>query len=115
MPKLRTLLSAYRDAGGTRAIVMFHDAGHGGGLIDALARHGDGLPANVLPVEVNEVTQVGIEVVAAVFAYGSAAVRFLVRAKPQHDIAGLYKTIALAGPFRWSWLCRLARRNNRNR
>ena len=99
MRKLRMLLSAYRDAGGTRAIVMFHDAGHGGGLIDALARHGDGLPANVLPVEVNEVTQVGIEAVAAVFAYGSAAVRFIVRAKPQHDIAGLYKTIALAEPI----------------
>jgi ferredoxin len=98
MRKMRTLLSAYRDAGGTRAIVMFHDAGHGGGLIDALARHGDGLPANVLPVEVNEVTQVGIEAIAAVFAYGSSAARFLVRGKPQHDISGLYKTIALAEP-----------------
>ena len=43
---------------------MFHDAEHGGTLIDALARHGDGLPANVLPVEVNEVTQVGLESVA---------------------------------------------------
>ena len=30
-------------------------------LIDALARHGDGLPANVLPLAVNEVTQVGLE------------------------------------------------------
>jgi ferredoxin len=67
-------------------------------LIDALARHGDGLPANVLPVEVNEVTQVGIETIAAVFAYGSSAARFLVRGKPQHDISGLYKTIALAEP-----------------
>jgi ferredoxin len=92
------LLSTYRDAGGERAIVMFHDAGHGGGLIDALARHGDGLPENVLPVEVNEVTQVGIEAIAAVFAYGASAVRFLLRARPQHDIAGLTKTIALAEP-----------------
>lgn len=97
--KLRTLLVAYREAGGTQAVVMFHDADHGGELIDALARHGDGLPANVLPVEINEVTQVGLEAVAASFAYGASAVRFLVRARPRHDIAGLGTTIALAQPI----------------
>jgi len=97
--RLRTLLGAYRDAGGAQAVVMFHDAEHGGELIDALARHGDGLPANVLPVEVNEVTQVGLEAVAASFAYGASAVRLLVRAKPRHDIAGLAKTVALAEPI----------------
>lgn len=97
--KLRALLSAYREAGGKQAVVMFHDAEHGGELIDALARHGDGLPANVLPVEVNEVTQVGLEAVAAAVAYGASAVRFLTRAKPRHDVAGLYKTVALAEPI----------------
>jgi ferredoxin len=97
--KLRTLLTAYREAGGTQPIVMFHDAEHGGTLIDALARHSDGLPANVLPVEVNEVTQVGLESVAGAIAYGATAVRMLVRAKPRHDIAGLQKTIALAEPI----------------
>jgi hypothetical protein len=78
---------------------MFHDAEHGGELIDALARHGDGLPVNVLPVQVNEVTQVGLEAVAASFAYGVSAVRFLIRAKPRHDLRGLAKTIALAEPI----------------
>jgi len=97
--KLRTLLAAYREAGGTQPIVMFHDAEHGGTLIDALARHGDGLPANVLPVEVNEVTQVGLESVAGAIAYGATAVRMLIRAKPRHDIAGLHKTIALTEPI----------------
>lgn len=97
--KLRILLATYREAGGTKPIVMFHDAEHGGTLIDALARHGDGLPANVLPVEVNEVTQVGLEAVAAAIAYGAAAVRLLIRAKPRHDVAGLCKTIALAEPI----------------
>jgi ferredoxin len=97
--KLRTLLSVYREAGGKQAVVMFHDAEHGGALIDALARYGDGLPANVLPVEVNEVTQVGLESIAAAFAYGASAVRLLVRAKPRHDIAGLTKTVALAEPI----------------
>lgn len=97
--QLRTLLSVYREAGGKRAVLLFHDADHGGELIDALARHGDGLPANVLPVQVNEVTQVGLEAVAAAFAYGASAVRFLLRAKPRHDVAGLAKTIALAEPI----------------
>ena len=97
--QLRTLLSAYRQAGGKQAVFMFHDAEHGGELIDALARHGDGLPANVLPVAVNEVTQVGLEAVAAAFAYGASAVRLLTRAKPRHDTAGLAQTVALAQPI----------------
>jgi ferredoxin len=97
--KLRTLLSAYRDARGKHPVVMFHDAEHGGELIDALARHGDGLPANVLPLEVNEITQVGLEAVAGAIAYGASAVRFLARAKPRHDISGLNKTVALAQPI----------------
>jgi ferredoxin len=96
--RLRVLLGTYREAGGERGVVMFHDAEHGSALIDALARHGDGLPANVLPVEVNEITQVGLEAVAAAHAYGASAVRFLTRAKARHDIAGLKKTIALVQP-----------------
>ena len=97
--KLRALLGGYREAGGKQAIVLFHDGEHGLELINALARHGDGLPANVLPVQVNEVTQVGLEAVAASLAYGASAVRFLIRAKPRHDVAGLAKTIALAQPI----------------
>ena len=99
MRKLRALLTAYREAGGRQPLVLIHDDAHGVPLIDALARFGDGLPANVLPVAVNEVTQVGLEVIAAAFAYGASAVRFLLRAKPRHDIAGLAKTLALAEPI----------------
>ena len=86
MRKLRTLLNAYREAGGLHPILLLHDDEHGGALIDALARHGDGLPANVLPLAVNEVTQVGLETIAAAFAYGASAVRFLLarQAAPRH-------------------------------
>jgi ferredoxin len=96
MRKLRTLLTTYREAGGESSIVLFHDDAHGEPLIDALARFGDGLPANVLPIAVNEVTQIGLETIAAVFAYGASAVRLLLRARARHDIAGLTRTIALA-------------------
>jgi ferredoxin len=90
------LLTVYREAGGTVPVLLFHDEAHGGALIDALARHGDGLPAHLLPLAVNEVTQIGLECIAACFAYGAAAVRILLRAKPRHDPAGLFQTIALA-------------------
>jgi len=98
--KLRALLTAYRNAEGAQpAIVLVHDEAHGAPLIDALARFGDGLPANVLPITVNEVTQVGLEAIAAAFAYGAAAMRLLLRAKPRHDMAGLTRTLALAEPI----------------
>ena len=61
MRRLRTLLQTYRKAGGSDAIVLFHDGEHGEDIIDALARFGAGLPANVLPLRVNEVTQLGPE------------------------------------------------------
>jgi len=96
MRKLRVLLATYRETGGRQPILLLHDGEHGADLIDALARHGDGLPAHVLPVAVNEVTQVGVEAVAAAFAYGASALRFLLRGKARHDPAGLTQTIALA-------------------
>jgi ferredoxin len=99
MRKLRAMLVAYREAGGKRPIVLVHDEPHGAPLIDALARFGEGLPAHILPFSVNEVTQVGLETIAALFAYGGSAVRFLLRAQPRHDILGLTRTIALAEPI----------------
>jgi ferredoxin len=99
MRKLRLLLSTYRMAGGSHPVVLFHDEAHGNDIIDALARHGDGLPANVLPLAVNELTQVGLETIAAGFAYGASSLRFLLRARPRHDVAGLAKTLALAEPI----------------
>jgi ferredoxin len=99
MRKLRTLLNVYREAGGKDPVLLLHDAAHGDEMIDALARHGDGLPANVLPVAVNEVTQLGLETVAGAFAYGAAAVRFLLRAKPRHDITAITRTISYLEPM----------------
>jgi ferredoxin len=97
--RLRTLLTVYRAAGGEDPILLVHDGEHGGELIDALARHGDGLPANVLPLAVNEVTQVGLELIAAAFAYGASTMRLLLRAKPRHDVSGLKRTLGLADPI----------------
>jgi ferredoxin len=96
MRKMRALLTTYGKAGGKGAIVLVHDNRHGGDLINALARYGDGLPANALPFAVNEVTQFGLETIAAAFAYGASSMRFLLRSKARHDATGLSRTIALA-------------------
>ena len=96
MRRLRTLLQTYRKAGGSDAIVLFHDGEHGDAIIDALARFGAGLPANVLPLRVNEVTQLGPETIAAVFAYGGSGVAMVTRARPRHDIAALRRAVAMS-------------------
>jgi ferredoxin len=96
--KLRALLGAYREARGDYPIVLVHDNADGTEVINALARFGDGLPPNVLPFAVNEVTQIGLEAIAAAFAYGASAMRFLHRGRPRHDTTALTRTLALAQP-----------------
>jgi ferredoxin len=97
--KLRTLLTTYREAGGKNPVLLLHDAAHGEPMIDALARHGDGLPANVLPLAINEVTQIGIETVAGAFAYGASAMRFLLAREAAPRPEALVRTLALAEPI----------------
>jgi len=77
-------------------VLLFHDRGHGEQLINALGRHGAGLPANVLPVAVNEVTEIGLETLAAAVAYGVVAIQFLLKAKPKHSPEGLIRNISYA-------------------
>ncbi|WP_296576738.1 4Fe-4S binding protein [Phreatobacter sp.] len=91
--RLRTLLTTYAAAGGAGAVLLIHDGDHGLPLIDAVARFGAGLPAHVLPLQVNEITQAGPEVFAAALAYGAAGVAVLGRAKPKHDLLGLTRTL----------------------
>lgn len=96
MRRLRMMLGTYRTVGGVSPVILFHDDYHGWPLIEALARHGSGLPANVLPFAVNEVTQIGLETVVVAFAFGASDIRFLVRHRPRYSIDGLFKTIGLS-------------------
>jgi ferredoxin len=96
LSRLRALLLTYADAGGRDPVILIHDSEHGEALLHALARHGAGLPANVLPIRVNEVTQIGLDALAAGFAYGATAQRVLARAKPKHDLEPLYRAMNYA-------------------
>lgn len=94
--RLRAALKAWHAAGGKVApAIIFHDADHGEALIDASGRYGRGLPAHVIPLNVNEITQIGPEVLAAALAYGAGSVAVLGRARPQHDQSGLESSLAL--------------------
>lgn len=94
--RLRAAIRAWYAAGGTSApVILLHDDNHGADLIDASARFGRGLPADVIPLLVNEVTQTGPELIAAALAWGAGGIRLLSRERPRHDIAGLHNTLAL--------------------
>ena len=94
--RLRSLLAAYHDAGGTAPVLLLHDQRHGARMIAMIARGGRGLPGTVLPFAVNEVTQVGIDFLAAALAYGSAQVAILVGPDKAEELAGLAQQIGLA-------------------
>ena len=97
--RLRTLLGAYIDAGGPAIAgapaLVIHDGSWGADQISFMARFGDGLPANVLPLAVNEVTQVSFDLLAAAFAYGAAAVRLMLPPSRRDEAGGLASQIGL--------------------
>jgi ferredoxin len=94
--RLRTLLRGYAAAGGETPVVLFVDARDGEALINMAARFGRGLPANVLPVTVNEATQISFDVLAAALAYGAAAVVVLATDKARDRLDGIESQVALA-------------------
>jgi len=100
--RLRRLLLAYREAGGEAPVLLLHDEAQGEAMLDALARHGDGLPARVLPLKVNEPTAVDLSLIAGAFAWGATAVRVLLPGRRKHGAEGVlrnldYANAALAG------------------
>jgi ferredoxin len=94
--RLRTLLEAYRKAGGQDAVLLLHDGRHGAETISLMARGGRGLPANVVPFALNEVTLVGLDFLAMAFAYGAGRVAVLVGPDKRGELDGLAGQIALA-------------------
>jgi ferredoxin len=100
--RLRALLTGFAEAGGRDPLVLLHDEAHGEALLHALARHGDGLPARVLPLRVNEVSQLDLGALAGALAWGAAGVRLLLPARRPHGAEGVFRNLdylqaALAG------------------
>jgi ferredoxin len=95
LQRLRTLLLTYREAGGEAPVLLVHDA-HGEAMIEALARQGEGLPARVLPLRVNEVSQLDLAVLLSAFAWGAAQVRLLMRGRRAHGTEGVLRNLDYA-------------------
>ena len=74
LQRLREMLRAYREAGGKRPLLLFHDAQDGR---ERVARIAGQLPENVIPVEVEEIGCVGMDLGLAALAYGAYRVVLL--------------------------------------
>lgn len=74
LAKVKTLVRAYREAGGTQPSLLFHDAEDGKTMLAAIAAQA---PEQVLPFEVEEIGSVGMDVWLAGFAYGASHVVLL--------------------------------------
>ena len=75
--RLKLLLDTYSETGGENAILLVHDTRHGEDMISVMARMGRGLPANVLPFAVNEVTQIGFDFMSVALGYGAEKIFIL--------------------------------------
>jgi len=91
---LRRLLADYAAAGGTAPCLLMHDAGSGAVLESDLAA---AMPQRILPVEIEEIGSVGMDVWLACLAYGADAVVMLTcdRTPPQ-VIEALQEQLAVA-------------------
>ena len=94
--RLRTLLDTFRDAGGKDPVLLVHDTGAGTAAIDALARLGRGLPANLIPFAVNHVTQTGVDFVLTAMALGAAECRLLMPPNTADETEPLHNEMATA-------------------
>ena len=74
--RVRTALATYAAAGGRDPCLLLHDAA-GGALIQKLGRHGKGLPARVIPIEIFHMASAGIDVWLGALAYGASEVAVL--------------------------------------
>ena len=83
--RVRTLLATYARAGGRDAAILFH-AADSQPLIESLAREGRGLPARTMPIAIEHVASVGLDLWMAALAWGASSIGVLAtgREAPQY-------------------------------
>ncbi len=72
---IRNLLKSYRQAGGENPSVLFYDSEAGSEIV---VKSAASLPQNLLPIEVEEIGSIGIDIWLTCIAYGSRSVSILV-------------------------------------
>jgi len=94
--RLRTLLGAYRKAGGLSPQLLIHDLRHGAEVVDGLACFDRGLPANVIPFGINEITAIGLDFILSALVFGASRLFILVSRRQQGELTALSASIDLA-------------------
>jgi ferredoxin len=92
--RLRVMAEAYTRAGGHAPRLLVHDPEHGAEMIRLAARHGRGLPGDVIPLEVPALAVFGHAEQLTALALGYTSVDIL--AGPRADRAAIEPQIALA-------------------
>jgi ferredoxin len=90
---VKAQLKAYRAAGGARPCLLFHSTEAGRKALLAMKRAGQGLPANVIPVETWSADAVGLDLLLGAVALGACHVAVL--GCGSHDLAPLQKQVQL--------------------
>ena len=93
--RIGTLATAYRKAGGQDGALLVHDA-HGAEMIRLAARFGNGLPAHVIPLEIDALAMFGHAEMLAALASGFAAVDILLAPKSDRDVLQAQADLAAA-------------------
>ncbi len=97
--RLRTLLGTYRDAGGSDACLVVHDAEGGRALVHAVGRHairgGRGLPARAIPFEAYHIASIGLDLLLGAVCYGASQVVVVAEQQPEAYLAALEEQMAL--------------------
>ncbi len=92
--RMRAMAEAYTKAGGTSPRLLVHDADHGAEIIRLAARHGRGLPGDVIPLEIPALAVFGHAEQITALALGYAGVDIL--AGPRTERAVIEAQIELA-------------------
>jgi ferredoxin len=97
--RIQILSEAFTQAGGKTPVLLIHDESHGSGLISAMARYGKGLPANILPLSLYSVTQLGHDALLGAIAAGMNQVVVLGPPERADELPALEGQIELANAF----------------
>ncbi len=94
--RMSTMREAFEKAGGTAPRLLVHDEEFGAEMIRLSARHGAGLPADVLPLELPTLSIFGHAEMLAALAGGYASVDLLLGPRSERDLLSAQAELAEA-------------------
>ncbi len=94
--RMETLASAYREAGGEAPRMLVVDSGFGAEMVALFARFGRGLPADVIPFELETLAHFGHAEMLAALASGFARVDVLLAPKSEREVLEGERALAAA-------------------